>query len=440
MTLLKFLDCSNLALHIPKQFALSLKSLEQVNLSNTGIKVIPPKFFTIENFDNFLESDEMSDYDDVSESTTFAVQMNEQVSPPITGDSTAPPLFDLNLSFNKLKHIENLNRFSNLKTLNLSHNMLKSFPLSICSLSKLEYLSLSHNESIEFIPTDIKGLTSIVTLIISHCSLTSLPIAFSDLTTLVTMDMSYNNLKYVPTEFEKLENLENVNLSNNAIDEFPLTFMLENWLNLHHINLSFNKIDSFLENVKLDASEELSSSGFNVKVTTPSDDMNPKIFETKDEDNKPNPLVEQQGNIEDESDEEVNLAEFASPDEKAKIYQDSIINTEVEDNEEDEEESSNSSEGLKEEDVKVVEEVEKVEPTVISNSVLKRIMAIQIVLVNHHLSSSLLEFSKSDLFNRLSIQLSPSVFSDSFQFEHLDEFDSDDESETSHTLDSFAVF
>lgn len=65
-----------------------------------------------------------------------------------------------------------------LKTLDLSHNRLQSFPPSLCSLKHLDFLNLSHNQ-LHSLPEDNLNQLSALELNLSSNSLPRLPVALS---------------------------------------------------------------------------------------------------------------------------------------------------------------------------------------------------------------------------------------------------------------------
>ncbi|PHI17992.1 hypothetical protein CEQ90_20265 [Lewinellaceae bacterium SD302] len=90
-----------------------------------------------------------------------------------------------------------INKFENLRSLNLSNNLLRNIP-SIDTISvSLRSLNLSSN-NIEVFPESIIGLKN-----------------------LEELDLSNNYIRHIPNEVGELSNIESINLSNNSLTELP---------------------------------------------------------------------------------------------------------------------------------------------------------------------------------------------------------------------------
>ncbi|XP_066590954.1 leucine-rich repeat-containing protein 47-like isoform X2 [Prorops nasuta] len=106
-----------------------------------------------------------------------------------------PELTSLNLSFNKLKAIPAQKKNKNLSILNLSHNLLETFP-DICyaELEHLSELDISHNK-IETIPNDISCLQSLKIWNMSDNRVSEIPVEVANCRRLKELDLKGNKLK-----------------------------------------------------------------------------------------------------------------------------------------------------------------------------------------------------------------------------------------------------
>ena len=130
---------------------------------------------------------------------------------------------------NQINDINNLtyvlNRIESISELNLSNNLIETFPLIILSLPNLSILNLSKNKLQKF-PFDEFTSTNLSQI---KCDLT-------------TLDLSFNYLIKFPDVIGLFQNISNLNLATNNI------VSIENILNmklyeLDTLNLSDNKIE-----------------------------------------------------------------------------------------------------------------------------------------------------------------------------------------------------
>jgi len=140
-----------------------------------------------------------------------------------------PRLSVLNLQYNHVSFLKNLSKkllkSSKLKTLNLKHNGIQSFPIELCELSLLRVLVLSDNLLIE-IPQEIETLANLRELHLSNCGITAGRIApaVKSLLHLSTLDLSWNALTELPKEIGQLQ-LREIYLQHNKLNPFPTSVL-----------------------------------------------------------------------------------------------------------------------------------------------------------------------------------------------------------------------
>ncbi|XP_021726527.1 receptor-like protein kinase HSL1 [Chenopodium quinoa] len=122
-----------------------------------------------------------------------------------------------------------------------SANLVGPFPVIVCRLRYLEYLSFYDNYLNSSLPPDISTCQSLRHLDLSQNGFTgNLPDSLSSIPTLEYLDLSYNNFTgEVPATFGSFQKLEVVSLVDNFFSgKFPMFF--SNVSTLNTLNLSFN--------------------------------------------------------------------------------------------------------------------------------------------------------------------------------------------------------
>ncbi|XP_074438653.1 PH domain leucine-rich repeat-containing protein phosphatase 2 isoform X2 [Larus michahellis] len=144
--------------------------------------------------------------------------------------------------------LDSLCRFSQLKSLNLSHNRLGEFPVSLCEISTLTELNISCN-GLHYLPSQIGKLLNLQTFWLDGNFLTSLPEELGSLQQLCCLGLSFNNFCELPAICEKLVILDKLSLAGNLLETLDLAVLNR----MSHIK----SVDLRLNNLKRTAADTL---------------------------------------------------------------------------------------------------------------------------------------------------------------------------------------
>ncbi|XP_077568653.1 PH domain leucine-rich repeat-containing protein phosphatase 2 isoform X1 [Stigmatopora nigra] len=131
-----------------------------------------------------------------------------------------------------------LPRFSQLKSLNLSHNRLGVFPECVCEILTLTELSLSCN-NLHSVPSQIENLQSLQTLSLDGNHLSSLPAELGELTQLGVLGLSFNDFNHIPAVLERLIAVDKLSMAGNQVVCLEVCALLS-VSHLKHIDLRLN--------------------------------------------------------------------------------------------------------------------------------------------------------------------------------------------------------
>jgi Leucine-rich repeat (LRR) protein len=134
-----------------------------------------------------------------------------------------------------------------IKTLNLSHSDLSTFPESIGNLTSLKNLYLYKNK-IKILPESIGHLTSLKGLYLYNNKITALPESIGHLTSLKGLYLSSNNLTSLPESIGNLTSLKELSLYNNNLTSLPES--IGNLKSLEKLNLRSNEITALPESIE----------------------------------------------------------------------------------------------------------------------------------------------------------------------------------------------
>ncbi|XP_051795561.1 PH domain leucine-rich repeat-containing protein phosphatase 2 isoform X1 [Acanthochromis polyacanthus] len=134
----------------------------------------------------------------------------------------------------------NLPRFSQLKSLNLSHNRLGVFPECVCEILTLTELNLSCN-SLHTIPVQIGNLQSLQTLSLDGNHLSSLPEELGGLFQLNSLGLSFNSFSHIPAVLERLSAVDKLAMAGNRVESLELCTLVR-MSHLKIIDLRLNRL------------------------------------------------------------------------------------------------------------------------------------------------------------------------------------------------------
>ncbi len=103
--------------------------------------------------------------------------------------------------------------------LDLSNQSLIAMPDYVLEATQLEVLNLSRNNISETLPAEIRFLTNLRVLDISHNSFTNVPAEVGQLTELTELNLSYNKLTGLPHEIGNLQKLQVLDVRGNEYSE-----------------------------------------------------------------------------------------------------------------------------------------------------------------------------------------------------------------------------
>ena len=146
----------------------------------------------------------------------------------------------LNLENNEFIEInEKIGEVISLATLDVSGNQIETLPDELSGLTALTSLDISNN-SISALPSNIKELNGLLTVDASNNAIESLPANIRFLTSLTSLDLGNNELHTLPTDIKLLTSLTSLDLSYNQLESIPgeigyLTSLTDLRLNRNHI-------------------------------------------------------------------------------------------------------------------------------------------------------------------------------------------------------------
>ncbi|XP_059975433.1 PH domain leucine-rich repeat-containing protein phosphatase 1 [Mesoplodon densirostris] len=158
-------------------------------------------------------------------------------------------LTHLNLKQNFLRQSPNLptarglnelQRFSKLKSLNLSNNHLGDFPLAVCNIPTLAELNVSCN-ALRAVPAAVGDMHNLQTFLLDGNFLQTLPAELENMHQLSYLGLSFNEFTDIPEVLEKLTAVDKLCMSGNCMETLRLQ-ALRKMPHIKHVDLRLNLI------------------------------------------------------------------------------------------------------------------------------------------------------------------------------------------------------
>ena len=253
-----------------------------LDLSNRNLRRFPKELFSIRHLESLcMKSNKLKEIpDDLSKLAEAGLLKSIDCSHNYIKTVTTKlheikSLEKINLSNNKLGQIPDcIPKLSDLSHLDLSNNGISVIPESLFSLLFLENLNLSHNE-ISTIPPGIVNQGSLKVIDLSHNLIEELPLGIEKFKRLTVLKLNNNKLKSLRDDVGFLITLDELN-----IEENPFTDQIEI---IENDLLSKNKILLYLRN-RIRMQDHLRVLLFtekdnhnNTRWTRPSDESKPQL-------------------------------------------------------------------------------------------------------------------------------------------------------------------
>ncbi|NXK72657.1 PHLP1 phosphatase, partial [Amazona guildingii] len=145
----------------------------------------------------------------------------------------------LNPSPSTSRALSELQRFTKLRSLNLSNNNLGDFPLAVCSIPTLTELNVSCN-ALRSVPA-VVGEMHKQTFLLDGNFLQSLPDELEHMRQLSYVSLSFNEFTDIPGVLEKLTAMDKLCMSGNCMDTLNLQ-VLKRMPHIKHVDLRLNSI------------------------------------------------------------------------------------------------------------------------------------------------------------------------------------------------------
>nr|XP_033785214.1 PH domain leucine-rich repeat-containing protein phosphatase 1 isoform X1 [Geotrypetes seraphini] len=136
--------------------------------------------------------------------------------------------------------LSDLQRFTKLKSLNLSNNHLGEFPLAVCSIPTLTELNVSCN-ALCTLPAEVGDMHSLQTFLLDGNSLQALPAELVQMQQLSYLGLSFNEFTDIPSVLEQLMAVEKLCMSGNCLAVLQLQ-ALRRMPHVKHADLRLNMI------------------------------------------------------------------------------------------------------------------------------------------------------------------------------------------------------
>uniref|UniRef100_A0A8C7ERG4 PH domain and leucine rich repeat protein phosphatase 1 n=1 Tax=Neovison vison TaxID=452646 RepID=A0A8C7ERG4_NEOVI len=136
--------------------------------------------------------------------------------------------------------LSELQRFTKLKSLNLSNNHLGDFPLAVCSIPTLTELNVSCN-ALRAVPAAVGVMHNLQTFLLDGNFLQALPPELENMHQLSYLGLSFNEFTDIPEVLEKLTAVDKLCMSGNCMETLRLQ-ALRKMPHIKHVDLRLNVI------------------------------------------------------------------------------------------------------------------------------------------------------------------------------------------------------
>ncbi|XP_049975703.1 PH domain leucine-rich repeat-containing protein phosphatase 1 [Alexandromys fortis] len=131
-----------------------------------------------------------------------------------------------------------LQRFTKLKSLNLSNNHLGVFPSAVCSIPTLAELNVSCN-TLREVPAAVGAMQNLQTFLLDGNFLQSLPAELMNMHQLSYLGLSFNEFTDIPEVLEKLTAVDKLCMAGNCMETLRLQ-ALRRMPHIKHVDLRLN--------------------------------------------------------------------------------------------------------------------------------------------------------------------------------------------------------
>ncbi|KAM7126974.1 PH domain leucine-rich repeat-containing protein phosphatase 1 isoform 2-T2 [Molossus nigricans] len=145
-----------------------------------------------------------------------------------------------NPSLPTARGLNDLQRFTKLKSLNLSNNHLGDFPLAVCNIPTLTELNVSCN-ALRDVPAAVGVMHNLQTFLLDGNFLQTLPAELENMHQLSYLGLSFNEFTDIPEVLEKLTAVDKLCMSGNCMETLRLQ-ALRKMPHIKHVDLRLNKI------------------------------------------------------------------------------------------------------------------------------------------------------------------------------------------------------
>ncbi|XP_059737095.1 PH domain leucine-rich repeat-containing protein phosphatase 1 isoform X2 [Bos taurus] len=149
-----------------------------------------------------------------------------------------------NPSLPTARGLSELQRFTKLKSLNLSNNHLGDFPLAVCNIPTLAELNMSCN-ALRAVPAAVGAMHNLQTFLLDGNFLQTLPAELENMHQLSYLGLSFNEFTDLPEVLQKLTAVEKLCMSGNCVGTLRLQ-ALRKMPHIKHVDLRLNVIRNLI--------------------------------------------------------------------------------------------------------------------------------------------------------------------------------------------------